>query len=48
MTSSENAHHDYDCKITGDLVTTFHSHTLAEAEVVSNESMYDYDIECRY
>ena len=39
---------EYDCVTTGDLVTTFHSHTLAESPTMFSEITYDHDIEYLY
>ena len=48
ITSSGNTLQDYECKTTGDLVTSFHTHTLAESETTYYESENDYDFEYLY
>ena len=45
MSASEKDHNEYDCKTTGDRITTFHSHLLAESETIFTEITSDYDIE---
>jgi YD repeat-containing protein len=46
--SSETTLQDYECKTTGDLVTSFQTHTLAESETMYHESENDYDFEYLY
>lgn len=46
--SSEITLQDYECKTTGDLVTSFQTHTLAESETMYHESGNDYDFEYLY
>ena len=46
--SSGNTLQDYECKTTGDLVTSFQTHTLAESETMYHESGNDYDFEYLY
>ncbi len=46
--SSGNTLQDYECKTTGDLVTSFHSHTLADSPIIFMESEADYDFEYLY
>ena len=48
ITSSGNTLQDYECKTTGDLVTSFQTHTLAESETMYNELGNDYDFEYLY
>ena len=48
ITSSGNTLEDYECKTTGDLVTSFHTHTLAESETMYYELENDYDFEYLY
>jgi hypothetical protein len=48
ITSSGNTLQDYECKTTGDLVTSFHTRTLAESETMYFESENDYDFEYLY
>lgn len=43
--TSEKNHNDYECKTTGDRVTSFQSHTLAEGETIFTESTHNFDIE---
>jgi hypothetical protein len=43
--TSEKDHNDYECKTTGDRVTSFQSHTLAEGETIFTESTHNFDIE---
>lgn len=46
--SSGNTLQDYECKTTGDLVTSFHTRMLAESETMYFESEDDYDFEYLY
>ena len=46
--SSENTLQDYECKTTGDLVTSFQTRTLAESETMYYETENDYDFEYLY
>ena len=48
ITSSEITLQDYECKTTGDLVTSFQTHTLAESKTTYHESGIDYDFEYLY
>ena len=45
MSAGEEARYEYDCTLTGDRITTFHSHALAQTETVFNETTSSYDIE---
>ena len=45
MSVGENARYEYDCTITGDRITTFHSHALVESETIFTETTSKYDIE---
>lgn len=46
--SSDITLQDYECKTTGDLVTSFHTRILAESETMYYESENDYDFEYLY
>lgn len=48
ITSSGNTLQDYECKTTGDLVTSFHTRTLAESETLYYETENDCDFEYLY
>ena len=43
-----NTLNEYDCKTTGDLVTSFHSHTVADSPIIFMETEGDYDFEYLY
>ena len=45
MSAGDNTRYEYDCTITGDRITTFHSHALAEGETIFTETTSKYDIE---
>ena len=45
MSSGEKARYEYDCTVTGDRITTFHSHALVQSETIFNETTCDHDIE---
>ena len=45
MSSGEKTRYEYDCTITGDRITTFHTHTLVESETIFTETTAEYDIE---
>ena len=46
--SSENTLQDYECKTTGDLVTSFSTLMLSETETMYRELGNDYDFEYLY
>jgi hypothetical protein len=45
INTGENTLNEYDSKTTGDLVTSFHSHTLADSPIIFMESEADCDFE---
>jgi len=48
INTGENTLNEYDSKTTGDLVTSFHSHTLADSPIIFMESEADCDFEYLY
>ena len=45
MSAGEEARYEYDCTLTGDRITTFHSHALVDSETIFTETTAEYDIE---
>ena len=45
MSAGEDTRYEYDCTITGDRITTFHSHALVDSETIFTETTSKYDIE---